>query len=257
MKLRALLFFSFLLAAPAGRAQLYTDRQNEVKLNLFSLAVKTVSLQYERNLRPHLTGAIGFRFSPLSSLPFQNQLGISGSTANGDNVVTQAVRAIRIRNFALTPEIRYYFRRDGEARGLYGALFGRYSAEGIRSTFRTESNSSATGYRDVLADGHYNAASIGLMLGAKFRISQTVMLDWWIAGPMYSSGTLSLNVALGQGAITQQDRNNIQQDADQGISVGPLDLRSGSVNFREDGFSLSTPLHLVSFRTGLALGIRF
>ena len=257
MKLRTLLSFFLLLAGSAGKAQLIEERQNEVKMNLLSLAVKTVSLQYERNLRPHLTVALGIRFSPMSSLPFRNQLTPSGGSDNSNNVVTEALSSIRLRNFALTPEVRCYFRRDGEARGFYGALFGRYSADGFTSTFRTENNSSATGYRDVAIYGGYRAASIGLMLGAKFRLSRTVMLDWWIAGPMYSSGTLSLDVVLGQGAISQEERNNIQQDTDRGITIGTLNLKSGSVNFREDGFSLKTPLAVFELRTGLAIGIRF
>jgi hypothetical protein len=130
-----------LLCGPASKAQRSYEEeepQNEVKLNLPSLALKTVSIQYERNLRPHLTIALGLRASPSSTLPFRSQLGVSGNSSGGDDVVTEALKSVRLRNFAITPEVRYYFRRDGSARGLYGALFGRYAATGVTSSFQDE-----------------------------------------------------------------------------------------------------------------------
>ena len=249
-----------LLGGTAGKAQTsfeVEEKRNEVKLNLFSLSVSTVSLQYERNLRPHVTLALGLRFSPVSRLPFRNQFFTTSSSSGNEDVVTEALNATRVRNFALTPEMRYYFRRDGEARGLYGALFARYSSYGLTSSFRTKSNSTASGFVDVGVDGTLRSGSLGLMLGAKFRLSNTVMLDWWIAGPMYTSGTLRLNADLGEDALTQEDRDRIQSDADRGISIGPVDLQAENVTFRTDGFSLKVPVQYFELRTGLAVGIRF
>ncbi len=249
--------FLLLLTGVAGKAQGPGERKNELKLNLFSLALKTVSVQYERDLRPHLTAALGVRYSPPSSLPFRDELSVSGGAGSSDDVILEGLTNTRLRNFAITPEVRYYFRRDGEPRGLYGALFGRYASNGITSSFRTESTSSSTGYRDVVVDGSFNAGSIGLMLGAKFRLSNTVMLDWWIAGPMYTSGTLNLDVDLGQDVLTPDDRDKIQRDADRGVSIGPVNITDGKVTFRTDGFNVKVPIQLPEFRTGLALGIRF
>ncbi len=249
--------FLLLLTGPAGRAQGFGERKNEVKLNLPSLALKTLSLQYERDLRPHLTAALGIRFSPASSLPFRDALTVSGGVGSSDDVVLEGIRNTRLRNFAITPEVRYYFRRDGEARGLYGALFGRYASNGITSSFRTSSTSTSTGYRDVVVDGSFTAGSIGLMLGAKFRLSNTVMLDWWIAGPMYTSGTLNLDVDLGQDVLTPDDRDKIQRDADRGVTIGPVSITDGKVTFRTDGFKVKVPVQFPELRTGLALGIRF
>jgi hypothetical protein len=109
----------------------------------------------------------------------------------------------------------------------------------------------------VVVNGRFHAGSIGLLLGAKFRLSNTVMLDWWIAGPMYTSGTIKLDVDLDASTLTPDDRDQIQQDADRGVTIGPLDLKAGSVKFREDGFDLQAPLRITELRTGLAIGIRF
>ncbi|RYD53406.1 MAG: DUF3575 domain-containing protein [Sphingobacteriales bacterium] len=231
-----------------------TDRRNELKINLPSLAVKTFSMQYERGLSGSFSTALGLRFGPETGVPFRNLFTNSlNDTAN--QTANLAINSLRTSNFAITPEVRYYFSGTSD-HGFYTALFGRYATSGLSSSFQTQDDAFPNGLRPVQASGRYRSGGIGLLAGVKWRIRDRVSIDWWIAGPMYVSGTVRIDVNTDMTSLDADQRAQIRSDIEKGIEIGGQQL-NGTVDFRDNGFAIEAPLSMLQLRTGLAIGIAF
>ena len=98
-------------------------KKNIVKLNLFSLPLKNLSLQYERGLNENMSVALGVRFQPKGSIPFQSTIRNSMDTDNDTaDAGLDFVNNAQISNWAITPEFRYYFGKK-PLNGFYIAPF--------------------------------------------------------------------------------------------------------------------------------------
>jgi hypothetical protein len=231
-----------------------TSRPNEVKINLPSLAVKTISLQYERGLGRGLSAALGVRFGPETGVPFKGLFSNSAGSGSDQNV-DRAIDALRMSNFALTPEVRYYFSGTSD-HGFYTALFGRYATSSLSIDFLAQDDQVPGEQRPIQSSGRYRSGGVGLLAGVKWRIRDRVSIDWWIAGPMYVSGKAQIDVNTDMSSLDANRREEIRSDVEKGIEIGGQKL-NGSVTFNNNGFSISAPLSMFQFRTGLAVGIAF
>lgn len=166
---------------------------NFIKLNLTSLCLGNISLQYERALSRHFSAALGYRWMPKGRLPMRNTVlnllekyaDLSDQKDNVRNILHSATLGAHV----ITPELRFYTGQNNK--GFYLGLFGRienYSAHIPSINFEIDKEPmSAT------MDIRYNAIGIGLQLGVQFRLPRNFYLDWWISGPYITHSDLHLN----------------------------------------------------------------
>ena len=74
------------------------DGENLVKLNLPSLAMKTLNVQYERAVFGKASVGLGVRLMPKGSVPFSSSF---------DSMDDQ-LGSLELGNFAITSEIKFY-----------------------------------------------------------------------------------------------------------------------------------------------------
>jgi hypothetical protein len=144
---------------------------NVVKINMGSLIVKNFSLQYERAVGAKTSLALGVRFQPNGDLPFQSKI---KDWVNDPDI---QVGQFRTGNFALTPEFRFYFRES--LRGLYIAPYARYAS------YRMDAPVNYTGLignKTAFFKGDIYSFSGGILFGNQFRLSNNLILDWYIIG---------------------------------------------------------------------------
>jgi hypothetical protein len=232
----------------------YSDGEtmNIIKLNLLSLPMKNISLQYERVLNRKFSAALGFRYMPSSSLPFSKL--IADKFAGGDTADEAAdlLSNFKISGFALTPEVRLYLSKKGYGQGFYLAAYYRYAhfnTSGLSYTVKNANN-------DVLANvnlaGSVNTNTVGLMIGSQWKIGKFVDLDWWILGPNAGSikGTLT---GTSDKPLKPEDQKTLDEQ------LGDIDLpfvkESHTVTSNTASISLKGPW--AGLRVGLALGVHF
>lgn len=218
--------------------------KNEVKLNLFSLALGNISLQYERAFTPQFSGAFGFRVGPERALPFASS---AKTVFKDDTLAERMIDGARISNYAFTPEIRYYFGK-GYTKGFYLGLFGRFGKFSLDVPFTVHDASFAGGQQEFLLKGGYSYGGGGIQMGAKFNLSKRVSLDWFMFGPMVSFGTVSLDVAADLSGMTADGRDE---------TIRELANTFGEATVDDNGIRVSKSLPVPGIRTGLSIGFRF
>ncbi|MBP6686866.1 MAG: hypothetical protein KA160_03325, partial [Lacibacter sp.] len=106
------------------------QKMNIVKVNLMALGLKNYSFQYERVLSKHVSVALGVRTMPMNGLPLKST--IIDIVGEDDPQITQTINDLKVGNFAITPEVRFYLSKKGYGRGFYVAPYYRYA------TFKAE-----------------------------------------------------------------------------------------------------------------------
>ena len=194
-----------ILSATISRSQEIADTsdKNVLKINVGSLMVKNVALQYERSIGAKTSLALGIRFQPYGKVPFQSWL--KDQVGDPDIQVGQ----MKIGNFALTPEFRYYFKES--LRGLYIAPYVRYA------NYKMEAPVTYTGTTDTRTaffNGNISSFSGGLLFGSQFRLSKCMTLDWWILGAHWGGSSGQLDFASPLTASEQQDLRESLDEVD-------------------------------------------
>jgi hypothetical protein len=165
---------SFLLAQnKEKKAFIIPKEKNIVKVNLSSLALKNIALQYERAIAKKTSLALGLRFQPKGTIPFKSEL-----EKQVDNEDVQ-IGDFKEGNFAITPEIRFYFGKKEGLKGFYLAPYIRYASFDLEGPISY--NSGGSKKKGIFA-GKLNSFSGGIMIGSQFKLGKNLMLDWWIAG---------------------------------------------------------------------------
>ncbi|MEO7445229.1 MAG: hypothetical protein ABIT96_09545, partial [Ferruginibacter sp.] len=127
--MRTIVFsFSFVLFANFAVAQNDSThpgvtKKNIIKLNLFALPLKTASIQYERVMTRRISLGLGVRIMPETNLPFRSVI----ENFVDDSTTLDQLHNLRLGNFAITPELRWYVGKKGAPRGFYIAPFVRYA----------------------------------------------------------------------------------------------------------------------------------
>lgn len=217
---------------------------NEVKLNVFSLFLGNVSLQYERAFARRFSVGLGFRTGPERALPFASS---AKNLFNDDTVAQKMIDGARISNYAFTPELRCYFGK-GTMSGFYLGLFGRFGKFNLDVPFTINDASYATGSEDVLLKGAYSYGGGGFQMGAKFNVSPRVSIDWFFFGPMVSYGKVSLEANGDFSQLTSDGKGEIIEE---------LGSSFGEVTVDNNRIYVTRNLPVPGIRTGLSVGFRF
>ncbi len=231
--------------APSGDA-LNAKKKNIGKINASSLLLRNLSVQYERILTLRFSVALGFRWMPNGPLPFGGQLkSLTDQYGNNEKAIALWDN-IRVNGYALTPEFRFYLGK-GNGQGLYLAPFLRYEQMNIRSAYPLDAE------REIPFLGSYKSWGAGLMLGAQFRLSPLLTLDWWIIGPYYTMPSMAIQASTV--SLSQQEREDLSQDLD-GITVNILNFKIKThVDDNQAGISSSGQLAAIR-GFGFCLGIK-
>jgi hypothetical protein len=236
----------------------YMKNPNNIKINLFSLALNNISLQYERNINKPFSFALGFRFMPGGALPFK-KTAISLYDPTVDSTAIKNIESLRLNQFAITPELRWYVGKKGYGQGFYFAPFFRYtrfSSSEIGFDYVSEELTN----EQVLLKGSLTTQTLGLMLGAQWDLGSNLSLDWWIIGPQIGSAT---GVFEGRTTrpLSQLDQADVLQNlqtafGDFSSSNGMFSV-SNTINVNSQGATVTLKGPWSGIRAGLCLGFRF
>jgi len=223
------------------------ETKNIVKWNVAALITKSYSFQYERAVGSKISVALGYRNMPKSSIPFKGTI----NDAVDDAQTERAIDNFRTSNFAITPEVRFYLGKKGVFQGFYLApyvSYAKYSGEGpieidIPQLNRTES---------MFFKGDINTYTAGLKIGAQWKLSKLVYLDWWIIGPNYGSAKGDLASQRNSNAIEQAV---IKDQIDNLIEDLPLIKATSTVDGNGANIHIKGPW--AGARAGLNVGFRF
>lgn len=95
--------------------------KNIFKVNLTALVLNNYMGQYERVLGKRVSVAISYRTMPESSVPFKSFILNQIDDPEGD--AEEILNNLKLSNYAITPEIRFYMGKKGYGRGFYIAPF--------------------------------------------------------------------------------------------------------------------------------------
>ncbi len=226
------------------------DKKNIFKVNLTSPVLKNYAVQYERVISKTVSVALSGRIMPASTMPFKEEIR-KNVIKEDDDLITDAFNQAKFSNVAITPEVRFYLGKKGYGRGFYVApyyRFARYKVHELNYVYNDGSDDV-----NIKLTGDLTAHTGGLLLGAQWMLSNTVGLDWWIAGPNIGKGKGDL-AGLSDKTIdpdVQQDiRRSLENDLDIPFTKTTVTVDSKGANIKMDG-------PWAGIRAGLLLTFRF
>lgn len=211
-----------------------TEGKNLIKLNLPSLVMKTVNVQYERAIYGKTSVGIGLRLMPKGKLPFSSSL---------DDIDDQ-LGSLEMGNFAITPEIKFYMGK-GVFKGFYIAPYLKYANYNLSIDYEYGDNGES-----IPLSGKLNTYTAGVLFGAQWRVANKFYLDWSIFGPQY--GISRGNIA-GKKALNAQEQKELREELDDiDLPVGKI---SSTVNANGATVDLKGPW--AGIRANIGIGYRF
>lgn len=248
---RFLFSLSLVIIFSAAHAQKETG--NIIKINVPALFFKNFSLQYEKAVGKKQSFAVAVRYRPEGKIPFEGTV--------EDLVDDKSIRVdlARIGNFGITPEYRFYFDKKGATNGFYIGPFISYNY------YKGNVPINYNDYDDInhvsiektaVFKGSVNTFTAGFQLGAQWKLSDKVSLDWWIVGPNYgiSKGTFDF-----VGALNDIEQISMQYELEKIKNTIPLikiDIADGSPNANGATFKVNGPWAGIR-AMGINIGYRF
>lgn len=227
-------------ASLSGVAQ--GNGKNIFKVNLPALSIKSIGVQYERQIGKRITVALGYSAIPEGKIAYQSAI---------ENLVDDPdvkVGDFRLGTSIITPEFRFYVGKKGAYRGFYLAPYGRFSTYKLQVPV---SFVSSFDNRTALFNGKINNNTVGLMLGSQFKLSKVLYLDWWIVGASIGSASGNVNAVI---ALNAAEKSNLKTELDD-LDL-PFTTIESSVN--SNGATVKTTGSMAGVRgLGINLGIRF
>ncbi|HDO27003.1 MAG TPA: DUF3575 domain-containing protein [Bacteroidetes bacterium] len=225
-------------------------RMNFIKLNLTSLLMKNISVQYERVFNKLLSGAIAVRVMPTTTVPY---MFLAYKTfGDGDPNAEEVIKKIKVSNFAITPEIRFYLGKKGYGRGFYIAPCYRYARFNISNLEYNYGDIPGGQDSTIILSGHLTANTGGFMLGAQWTFGKHLSLDWWIFGPL-----IGVENSILSGVSTVPLSEEIQNDIRENLNKLDIPYTKKTIYVDQNGASLQAHGLLAGIRVGLAFGIKF
>ncbi len=217
--------------------------KNMVEINLFALPLKNFSLNYQRQITRKTTVGLTARLMPDGLLPFEK----SFRSSIKDSTAKAQIDNFKVGNYAVMPEIRFYFSRKGAFHGFYVSLFASFAHYSASLPYNyTDSNVNKT----IQLNGSVNSITGGFMLGAQWNIGKSVYLDLHIIGPNYGSSSGSIS---GHTTLSASEQSALKSSLD-GLNI-PIVKTSSTVDANGAKLSFSGPW--AGIRSGLCIGFRF
>ncbi len=227
--------------------------KNIIKINATSPIINNYSFQYERVISKRVSFAFSYRFMPQSNIPFK---GTIIDLSDDTNAATDAIENMKLSNYALTPEIRFYVGKKGYGKGFYLAPFFRhakYEASQFRIEYQIDSPDPSYNYNGTLnLSGDLKSNTFGLLIGAQWFLSRSVVLDWWILGPHAGFGKGNLN-GLSDRPLTEIEQREILdklEDIEIPFADKTVEVNSRGANMKLDGL-------WGGLRAGISIGVKF
>ena len=249
-KICLLLFVSILatnvLAQKVTGSEIKQDKipgKNIVKINLPALALKNITIQYERAIARKLTLAGTFRFMPKGSIPLKSTF----INLADDPETERQINNLNVGNVAFMPELRYYLSKKGAFRGFYLGLFASIARYNANVLYEYDDAGTT---KFIPMSGGITGITGGLMIGAQFKLSKKLSLDWWILGPNYGSSTGKIS---GQQTLDASDQQSLKDEFND-LDV-PLTKFTYEVNGNGATINFKGPWG--GLRSGICIGFRF
>ncbi|MEO6134671.1 MAG: hypothetical protein ABIP35_05930 [Ginsengibacter sp.] len=223
--------------------------KNIFKTNLTGILLKNYSLQYERVLNRKISVAVQFRTMPSSTIPFQKL--ILSAVGDNDPDTKKIIEDFRLSNFAITPEVRLYLSKKGYGRGFYIAPFYRYASftsNDLNIFYTDDSNVESS----IKLSGKLTTNTGGILFGVQSFLGKHVVLDLWLLGPHFGSGTGEFNGTPSK-PLTAQEQANLRQQLED-IDI-PLTNKTVNVSANNASFKLDGPWG--GIRSGISIGVKF
>jgi len=222
---------------------------NLVKINLLALPVGNFSFQYERALNQKISAAISLRLMPESNLPFKSAI----ENLVDDDETWKHLDKLKIGNFAITPEVRFYM-GENVLKGFYIAPFARFASYKAKMPFDFEYDHPIDGPKmeTIPLDGKITSFTGGVMVGAQWKLSKVVYLDWWILGPSY--GTAKGDISGKKDLSDPQEREALRDELK---DLETDDVITVTTEVNESGANVHLKGPWGGVRAGLAIGYRF
>lgn len=228
--------------------------RNIFRTNLTSLAFRNYEFQYERMVARRTSLGISYRTMPSGPVLFKDMIirSIDDAGTPGSVDTRREVESIRMGNYAITPEVRFYAGKKGYGHGFYLSLFFRHASHTI-DKISVDYNDNAGVSRTVTLTGKLTSNTGGFMLGSQWMIARRVALDWWIVGPHFGTGTGTLS-GRNSSPISMADQNSLRSEiAD---VVNGIPFIKNTINVDANGASVSLTGPWAGVRAGISLGIR-
>lgn len=170
-----------LTIAILGTTTTVSAQSNAVKVNIFSLLVRTGSFFYERALNDNMTAQLGF---------FYTGYKLSDTKFTG---------------FGITPEFRYYF--DEALHGFYAAPYLRYQSFTLSADY-IDYDINGNPYNET-AKATLSTFGGGALIGHQWCLGDIVTLDIFL-GPGFNAGSIK---------VTEGDANTFSTGSFDGFGI--------------------------------------
>ncbi len=221
-------------------------KSNIVKLNLFSLPLKNVSVQYERILNKTIGLNLGIRFMPSSKIPGINYL---------TNKVKKAafMQNAKTSNLAITPEAKFYVGKKGYGNGFYIGSYYRFASFGF-ANFNLNDEKYEFTRRAAIGKGFISSHSLGMVLGVQWILGKkkNIILDWTIFGAHYGMSKVNLDAVFNV-RLTDEEQAMLKKEIDD--KNIPLIKNTTTVNANGIRVKISEPW--IGLRSAFSIGIGF
>lgn len=225
-------------------------KPNIVKLNVTALALKNISLQYERILTRRSAVAVGLRYAPEATLPLTSVIKRALLNEPGaERSVVSTIENTTLANFAITPEYRIYLGK-GYGEGFYIAPFYRYAVYNVKK-MNVEYGDEMPA-KNINLSGKFTANTGGILFGAQWNFAKCFKLDWWILGPSYGAGSGNIE-GINSINFTAADKADIRKELDK-IDI-PLTEKTYEITENTVKLKLDGPW--AGLRSGITLGVKF
>jgi len=241
--------------SPSTMVTLQTEKatsfeNNIIKLNVTALFAKNFTFQYERIIKKYLSAAIAVRFMPNGSIPYKNF--VYNQFGDGDPQAQETIDNLKINDFAITPEVRFYVGKKGFGQGFYIAptyRYAKFNVSNIEYTYTDENDED----QSILMAGKLSSNYGGFVLGAQWLFGKHITLDWWIFGPLFGVENSDFS-GNSNYKLTAEDKAQIEEN------FNDLNIPGTSVEVSfPDDYSVDVQMHgpLYGVAFGLAVGFRF
>ncbi len=238
---------AFLVACTCANAQSYSDsvgsRKNILKVNLPALALKNFSVQYERAVAKKISVAATVRYMPDGAIPLKSTF----IKLADDPATERQLNNLNVGNFAVMPELRFYLGKKGVFRGFYLGPFASIAKYNADLLFEYDD---AGITKTIPLSGDVNSLTGGLMIGAQWKLSKVIFLDWWILGANY--GTSKGDIT-GQQKLSTSEQQSLRDELD-GLEVT---LTKFTYVVNDNGATVNFKGPWAGVRAGICIGINF